>query len=277
MRVLRPGGAALLEQRPEDALVAGDRARVRRGRGARPPRDVPALSTRRARPRARSARAPRTSARRRRRPRGTARPTARRRARRPRRGSRRRRAPPGCRTRRPCAGRSPRRDASALTATLPLCEITATGPGSHGAERVAPQRDAVGQRDDPVAVRPAHRHLPRRRHEPRLQVAVVRLREPGREHDRAAAAQRARARRRRRARRPRASRRRPPPAPPAARRARDTRARRAPTSRRGFTAYTAPAVAEPREVEQHLAAVRPRPLGRADHRHRRRRDRGQTP
>ena len=55
--------------------------------------------------------------------------------------------------------RRPRRAASALTATLPLWEMTATWPGSRRHERVAPQRRAIVQRDDPVAVGPADRQV----------------------------------------------------------------------------------------------------------------------
>ena len=52
---------------------------------------------------------------------------------------------------------SPRRVASALTATLPLWDTSATRPGSSGTQRVAPQRRALVQRHDAVAVGAAHR------------------------------------------------------------------------------------------------------------------------
>jgi hypothetical protein len=54
-------------------------------------------------------------------------------------------------------------------------------------EHVAPERHAVRQRHDPVAVGPAHGHPAGGGHERRLQVAVVRLGEARGEHDRAAA------------------------------------------------------------------------------------------
>ena len=161
----RPRRRRLLEQRAEDALVAGERAGVGAGRGRARARVAPAFSTATPMPAAsaalergaparavavglevegdartpsRSASAPRKSA---------ASSTA---------------WLPQDTT---VCSPSPRREARALTATLPLCEITATGPGSRGADRVAPQRDAVGQRDDPVAVRartPACRPRPPR-------------------------------------------------------------------------------------------------------------------
>ena len=107
----------------------------------------------------------------------------------------------------------------------------------------------------------------------RLQLGLARLGEPGGEHDRAAAAERAgprddlgRARRGDR---------------------HDDRVRRlgqvlqrrvaararAPLAAPGLTAYDAPRIAEAREVEQRLAAVGARPLGRADDGDRARRER----
>ena len=101
--------------------------------------------------------------------------------------------------------RRPRRAASALTATLPLCEMTATWPASRRHERVAPQRRAVVEGDDPVAVGPAHRQV----------VAVGRGAQRGLQAPRRRASRRSpprrRRRRRTRARRPaRSPRARPP-------------------------------------------------------------------
>ena len=128
-----PGGAGLLRT-----------ARGRR-RGRRPPRRC--APRRRSRPAARGAdlehrdadagvgaqrRAPRTAARRRRRSPGRARPSARRRA-----GRARASQSPASTTawlphETTVCRRRPRRAASALTATLPLCETTATWPASRG-------------------------------------------------------------------------------------------------------------------------------------------------
>ena len=90
--------------------------------------------------------------------------------------------------------RRPRRAASALTATLPLCETTATWPASPRHERVAPERRAVVEGDDPVAVGPAHRQVVAggRGAQGGLQtLAVGRLAEARRVDDRAAAPARA--------------------------------------------------------------------------------------
>ena len=95
----------------------------------------------------------------------------------------------------PCGSAGPRRVASALTATLPLCEISATAPGSRGASASPHSAAARVHRDDPVAVRAAHRQpVPRRRRDQRRPAAATPsgdLREAGAEHDRAAAAARA--------------------------------------------------------------------------------------
>ena len=170
MRVLGPRGAELLEQRSEDALVAGQRAGVGdRGRRARP---RPAgLEHRHADPRRRGLlqrRAPALAvavglqiqghaahavalAQRVEEVRGVEhglvaagddgvqpQPAAR-----------------GERVDRDVAGLRDQRDRAGLARL----------------DRVAPERDAVGQRDDPVAVRPAHRQPVGGDDQPRLQVA----------------------------------------------------------------------------------------------------------
>ena len=103
VEVRRPRAARLLDERAEDALIAGQRAGVRGG-SRRPGGRAAHLQHRDAdaAPR-RSGQAPRTCARRRHPPRGRARSSrrpGRPRARRPRPPDR---APPSCRTRRPCA------------------------------------------------------------------------------------------------------------------------------------------------------------------------------
>ena len=59
--------------------------------------------------------------------------------------------------------RMPRREPSALTATLPLWEIIATRPGLERRDRVAPHRGPRADRDDAVAVRAAERSPPAER------------------------------------------------------------------------------------------------------------------
>ncbi len=74
--------------------------------------------------------------------------------------------------------RSPRREPSALTARLPLCETSATGPASSRRDHVAPQRDALGRRRRcrcRSARRRAARGAPRRR---RAAPAAPRRRSP---------------------------------------------------------------------------------------------------
>ena len=117
-----------------DALVAGHRARVRRGRAA-PAAERAGLEHRDADARAG---AQRSSAAHQRAPspsssRYSATERTPSRCGERVRASRRRRARPGCRTRRPCAGAARAATPSALTATLPLCETSATGPASRGA------------------------------------------------------------------------------------------------------------------------------------------------
>ena len=84
----------------------------------------------------------------------------------------------------------PRRELSALTATLPLWEIIATGPAGQGLDRVAPDRRVVCERDDSVAVRPADgkRSVERGLAQLTLEFApALDLAEAGGDHDRAAA------------------------------------------------------------------------------------------
>ena len=98
-----PRAARLLDERAEDALIAGQRAGVRGGSRRRRRASCPPSAPRRRRPPRRSGRAPRTCARRRHPPRGRARSSrrpGRPRARRPRPPDR---APPSSRTRRRCA------------------------------------------------------------------------------------------------------------------------------------------------------------------------------
>ena len=132
--------------------------RTARGRraGRRPPRrcaprrrsrrraEAPTLSTATPMPAsAHSAERLAPAARRRRRSPGRARPSARRRAARARASQSPASRRPGCRTRRRCAGAARGARPSALTATLPLCETSATWPGLSRHERVAPERRAV--------------------------------------------------------------------------------------------------------------------------------------
>ena len=134
-------------------------------------------------------------------------------------------------------------------------------------DRVAPERDAVRQRDDPVPVRAAHGSPFRRAASARLQLGLARLGEPRREHDRSAAAQRpARATivwrvggRDRHHDRVRCLRQ--------VLERRDTRARRA-RRRASGSPRNAPAEPEPLQVQERLSPVGAGPLGGADHRDR---------
>ena len=134
-----PHAARLRHQAAEHALVAGQRRAVR-GRGARPDRRAAHLQHHHRDPGLARTRPGRHRASDRRRPPGTGRS---RRAP-PRRpgtpGSRRRRARPGCRWRSPCESAARGCVASALTATLPLWEISATWPASAG-DRASPHSE----------------------------------------------------------------------------------------------------------------------------------------
>ncbi len=139
--------------------------------------------------------------------------------------------------------RSPRPSASALTATFPLWEISATRPAARGDERVAPQRGAAVERDEPVAVRPDHRQGEPPRRPPRARPAA-RRRPPPRSPPRTRPARRSRGARppgRPRARPPRGSRRRPRRPARAGRRASARTAARAPRAASGCTPQTGPA------------------------------------
>ena len=261
VRVARPGRAA--RPRRTRGTRAG-RRRARRCAPARPPRPRrrrAGLEHRDAdaRPRAR-ARAPRTSARRRRRPRGRARSSARRRARRAPRRSPRRRAPRALPHETTVCSRSPRRDASALTATLPLCGHERDRARPARRDHVAPQRRARGERRRSRCRSGPHtgrscaargrgqRGLSRRR---RARLGEARRRTPRRRRSPSAPACSTTVGAPPPGRRPR-----PRRAPPAGR-ASDghARGRRARCARPGLTAYTAPVEAEPAQVEQRLAAV----------------------
>ena len=184
--------AGLLDQRAEDALVAGERAGVGRAAAAPGLRGARPSAPRRRRRARRSAPAPRRAARRRRRTPGTGRPSARRLARRQR-GEpvARRRATAWLPVETTVWKPIPRREPSAFTATLPLCEIIATAPGSSGATE-SPQIGARdGDRDDAVAVRAADGQPARRGRLAQLALelpARLDLAEARGEHDRAAAA-----------------------------------------------------------------------------------------
>ena len=165
--------------------------------------------------------------------------------------------------------RSPRRVASALTTRLPLWDTSATWPGCRRRQRVAPQRRARVERDQPVAVRPADRQRvppPRPPLSASSSAAPAGVSpNPARVHHGAAAPDRARllddrrhARRRdrdhHRVRRPRQLGQR-----------RKARHARATDERRGLTPQTSPSKPSRRRLSSVSRRVRLRPLAGADH------------
>ena len=272
VRVLGPQRAHLLEQRPEHALVAGERARVGLGRG-RPGARASRLQHRDADAGGRAAlqhRAPLGAVPvglqvQRDRPHAVALDQRLEEV-----GGAEHRLIPARhhRVQPQAAPRSQR-----VHRHVPALRDQRDRPGLARLDRVPPQRDAVGQGHDPVPVRPAHRQPVRRERQRRLQLALARLGEPGGEHDRPAAPHRAR---------PRDHVRRVA----GWNRDHDRVRRLGQVLQRRIRAHAMhhrppridrerpPRIPEPREVQQRLTPIRPRPLTRPDHRNRSRRQQG---